>query len=705
MSKITFDFFADVSEFNKAGFDDALPIGNGHIGAMIYGDPSTDKLLLNENTVWLGNKGRKRYSKDYYDNYKKVQNLLLNNCYKEAEDLAALGLMPNPKGQANYSAAGYLMIKHDIEEYKNYKRTLDMNNGLVTVEFDTKLSHIKRTYIASYKDDCILIKYESNNKEKLYISLDREKLIDENYTCDNSVILTFDFNKNDKLAVAATVKADSINSIGGNLIAEGNVIEIYISMATTLFVNKPVKYVLNNNKKALKSDVYANAISDYQSLYLRQLFECDNSKLKQMYDFSRYLMISSSRDNMPSNLQGMWNQDIFPVWDSKYTININIQMNYWNVFSGNLTECAKPVFKLLEKMYKNGKRVAKELYHSKGFVAHHNTDIYGDCYLQDHYLPATVWLLGGAWMSLLIYEAYEYTKDIAILNKYSHILVEAARFIADNLVEDNNEYIMCPSSSPENSFYVDGEVCHISKGCEADTQIIRDLFNAVVDISKVIKVDTNVINKINEISPKLPKTRIDSDNTIKEWYHDFAEAELGHRHISQLYGLFPSDQLSNKELKDAAFNTIKKRLEHGGGHTGWSRAWITCMYARLNQGDLALESFDDFILNSTSRVGLDLYPPFQIDGNFGIGKAILEMFVHSTSEFVEVLPALPTSINKATIKGIVVKGGEVIDLYVDNNKLEHMDIYAKTDCEKVFIYKGKKYIINLQKGNNKITLE
>jgi len=705
MSKIEFDFFADVSKKNKLGFNDALPIGNGHIGAMIYGDPLKDKLVLNENTFWLGKKNRKRYSKDYYDNYKRVQKLLLNNKYKEAEELASIGLMPNPKGEAIYSMAGYLMIKHDIKEFNNYKRILDMNKGLVSVEYDTNNSHIKRSYIASYKDDCILVKYESNNKEKVFISLDREKLIDENYVDGNNIILTVDFNKSDKLAICATIKAENVNNIGGNIIAIGNSIEIYLSMATNLYVKNPDKYALNNNKKAINSNVYDNAIKDYQSLYLKQSFECNNSKLKQMYDFSRYLMISSSRDNLPANLQGLWNQDVFPSWDSKYTININLQMNYWNVFSSNLYECAKPIFNLLEKMHKNGKRVAKELYHADGFVAHHNTDIYGDCYLQDHYLPATVWPLGGAWMSLFIYEAYEYTKDINILNKYAYILLDAARFIIDILVEDNNEYIMCPSLSPENSFYVEDDAIHVSKGCEMDTQIIRDLFNAVLNVGNAIKVDASLINKINGILPKLPKTKLNADNTIKEWYHDYLEAELGHRHISHLYGLFPSDQLSSKNLKEAAFNTIKKRLENGGGHTGWSKAWITCMYTRLNQGDLALESFNEFIAKSTSRVGLDLHPPFQIDGNFGIGKAILEMFIHSTSEMIEVLPAIPSSINEAIIRGIVVKGSEVIDLYIKNNKLEYMNVYAKDAHEKVFLYQEKKYIINLQQGDNKIILD
>lgn len=704
MSKITFDFYADVSKKNKLGFNDALPIGNGHIGAMIYGDPIKDKLVLNENTMWLGKKNRKRYSKDYYNNYKSVQELLLNNKYKEAENLAALGLMPNPKGEAIYSLAGYLMIKHDIDEYSDYRRTLDMNNGLVSVEYNTKGSNIKRTYIASHDDDCILIRYESNNKEKLIISLDREKLIDENYVKDNSILLTLDFNKSDKLAIMATIKSEAMEAVGANIIAIGNKIDIYLSMATTLYTKNPVKYVINNNKKAMTTDIYANAVSDYQELYLRQSFNCDNLKLKQMYDFSRYLLISASRDNLPANLQGLWNQDIFPSWDSKYTININLQMNYWNVFSANLFECIKPVLKLLKKMHKSGKMVAKELYHCEGFVAHHNTDIYGDCYLQDHYLPATVWPLGGAWMSLFIYEAYEYSNDINILKEYSYILMDAARFIASNLIEYNNEYIMCPSLSPENVFYVNNDKIHVSKGCEMDTQIIRDLFNAAINISNIIKVDNKLINKIKDILPKLPKTQLNDDNTIKEWYHNFEEAELGHRHISHLYGLFPSDQLNSVEYKQAAFNTIKKRLTNGGGHTGWSKAWITCMYTRLNQGDLALESFNEFITNSTSRVGLDLHPPFQIDGNFGIGKAILEMLIHSTSKHIEILPALPSSINNCSITGVIVKGGFVVDIYVENNKLEKLIIYSNNECNKLLIYNNKNYNIKLNKGKNEIVL-
>lgn len=704
MSIIEFDFYADVSKKNKLGFNDALPIGNGHIGAMIYGDPINDKLVLNENTFWLGKKNRKRASSDYYKNYKMVQKLLLENKYNEAEVLAKRGLMPNPKGEAIYSTAGLLRLDYEITEFSNYKRRLDMNKGLVEVEYDTSTNHIKNTYIASYPDDCMLIRIEAIKPISVAIFLDREKLIDENKVIDNTIILSLDFNKNDKLVIASSVKADNVEVLGASIIASGKKIEIVTSMATTLYKKNPLKYVLSNNKKALLSDVYNNAIKDYQSLYLRQSFYCDNKKLKQMYDFSRYLMISSSRNNLPANLQGLWNQDIFPSWDSKYTININLQMNYWNVFSANLYECSIPMFKLLSKMHKNGKKVARELYHTDGFVAHHNTDIYGDCYLQDHYLPATVWPLGAAWLSLFIYEAYEYTLDIKILNKYSYILLDAAKFILNILIEDNGNLILCPSLSPENTFYVDENKIHVSKGCEMDSQIIRDLFNAVINISKLIKLDSNIVNKIANALVKLPETKISNNNTIKEWNHDYLEAELGHRHISHLYGLFPSDQISSDAMKEAAFNTIEKRLKHGGGHTGWSKAWITCMYTRLNKGDLALESFNEFIEKSTSSVGLDLHPPFQIDGNFGIAKAIIEMFIHSTLNKLEILPALPGSIKNADIKGIVIKGGYVVDLSIKDSKIDSVNIISNRKGKINILCNGIEASYELEEGNNNINL-
>lgn len=705
MSIIDFDFFADVSKKNKLGFNDALPIGNGHIGAMIYGDPLSDKLVLNENTMWLGKRNRKRFNDDYYKNYKEVQELLLENKYKEAEELAKLGLMPNPKGEAIYSMAGYLNLKYSISSYSNYKRTLDMNKGLVSVEYDCEDNHIKSTYIASYLDDCIYIKCEAKKAIEIIASLDREKLIDYHSAFDNTILLSFDFNKKDTLCIAATIKADKLKRVGANIVASGNLIEIYVSMATTLYTKNPKKYVLKNNMKALGANVYLNAVEDYQALYLKQKFECDNLKLKQMYDFSRYLMISSSRDNLPANLQGIWNQDVFPSWDSKYTININLQMNYWNVFGANLSSCSKPLLKLLKRMHKNGKMVARELYHTDGFVAHHNTDIYGDCYLQDHYLPATVWPLGAAWLSLFIYEAYEYTMDISILNKYAYILIDAAKFILNILIEDNNSLILCPSLSPENTFYVDDEKIHVSRGCEMDNQIIRDLFEAVINVSRIIKVDNRLVDSISNALLKIPHTSINKDNTIKEWNHNFMEADLGHRHISHLYGLFPSDQLNSTELKECAFNTILKRLKNGGGHTGWSKAWITCMYTRLNKGDLALESFNEFIANSTSRVGLDLHPPFQIDGNFGIGKAILEMLIHSKMGCVEILPALPSSINNAKISGVLIKGGHIVDLEVENNKLKALKIVSNRICDLSIIYENKEYNVKLSVGDNFFRLD
>ncbi len=703
MSVIDFDFYADVSKKNSKGFNDALPIGNGHIGAMIYGDPQKDKMVLNENTFWLGKKGRIRASADFYSNYRKVREYILNNQYEEAERLAEIGLMPNPKGEAIYSTAGLLWLETISTNVKNYHRKLDMKQGLVEITFDCDEGKKKRTFLASYPKDCIYICYESDREEVLKIQFDREKGIDKNYVDKDKLFLIYGFNQKDTLILGAKVVAKEVTSIGSTLLAKGKKIEILLSMATNLYHKNVKKYVLSRLNQLGKTDMVEEAIKDYQKLYQRQELQCDCPNIKRMYDFSRYLMISSSRKNLPANLQGLWNQDIYPSWDSKYTLNINLEMNYWGVFESQLFECSQPVFHLLKKMDKNGKRVARRLYHVKGFVAHHNTDIYGDCYLQDHYLPATVWILGGAWLSLMIFEAYEYTQDIKFLKKYGYILADSAEFLSNMLILDAGEYVLCPSLSPENSFYWNDKVYHLTKGSTMDQQIINDVFQAVLKMKDLIPISSKLVRKIEEILPKLAKTRLTDDGRIAEWKLPLKEAEKGHRHLSHLYGLFPSDQFDD-ELKRAALKSLNTRLENGSGHTGWSKAWIICLYARLHKAEEVWKNFEEFMRCSTSRVGLDLHPPFQIDGNFGVGKAILEMVVHINEDTIEILPALPKEIQYIEWKGIALKGGYILDITVNRPNVNI--VISSNKCVQLkCIYQEKESILELMKGKNTFTFQ
>ena len=386
-------------------------------------------------------------------------------------------------------------------------------------------------------------------------------------------------------------------------------------------------------------------------------------------------MISSSRINsLPANLQGIWNQDIFPSWDSKYTININLEMNYWNVYRANLIECVNPYFELLKRIHKNGKVLAKEMYNARGFVAFHNSDMYGDCAPQDKYLPATSWPLGGAWMALKIYEHYLYTNDLEFLNEYYYILEDSVKFFKDILIKDTDGYyVLSPSLSPENSYYLDGKVCHISKGCAMDSEILYDLFNSYLEVRRILnkRNDFKALNIRNNLLP----LRVGVNGQIVEWNKDYLEVDKGHRHISQLYGLYPSEIINElkPELFKAAKRTIELRLSNGGGGTGWSKAWIMCMLARLNDGKGFNKCFKEFIDKSTSKVGLDLHPPFQIDGNFGVASAISEVLIREVNGYVELLPAIKgTNLKSGYFKNVRIKGGVNISFKWDNYKLTEL---------------------------------
>lgn len=701
--KKVFDFYADIHKKNKEAFNDALPIGNGHIGGMIYGDPEQEKIILNDNTFWLGNKKRIRHAKDFYTTYKKIQDLVLDNQIAEAEKLAALGLFPNPKGEAIYSVAGQLNMIFPKGEIKNYSRTLHLDEGYVRVEYLLDNQAIKRTYFASYPNDVIGIEIESDCELEITCQLDREKLVDSIIAKNNQLKMLTSFNRHDYCCVEVQVKADYVTSIGATLVVRGKHFNIWVSLATTLYCRRPAVYTHKTlakvNQLGLK-DVFDRALKDYLNLYRRQQFNCDDSDMTYMYNFSRYLMIAASRKNLPANLQGIWNQDIFPAWDSKYTININLQMNYWHVFSSNLEECFYPFLKLLEKMYSNGKALAKKLYHVDGFVAHHNTDIYGDCGLQDHYLPATIWPLGVAWLTQIIYDAYDYTMNQKYLKRYGYLMSEAAKFILNVLKVDSKGYlVLCPTLSPENSYYKNGEKLHLCVGCTMDDEIIYDLFSKTMRMNELLNIDFSFTEKLKEAIKRLAPLKKSRYETIAEWHEDYEEAEPGHRHISHLYGLYPSNQIKeeNQEFFTLAKNTLVRRLENGGGHTGWSKAWITAMWARLKCAEECYQSFQEFIKNSTSRVGLDLHPPFQIDGNFGIAAAIKEMFVYDELDYVEIFPAKPLHITCLEFTHIKLKGNLDLSISFKNNQLTLTFI---SECIKTITLKMNRVCetINLSKG-------
>ena len=439
---------------------------------------------------------------------------------------------------------------------------------------------------------------------------------------------------------------------------------------------------------------------------LKRAAPSNTALVNQYINFSRYLLISGSRvpGTLPLTLQGLWNGSMEPPWQSKYTININAQMNYWPVNMTSLSECELPFFDLLERAYPRGREAAQKMYGCRGYVLHHNTDYWGDAAPQDAWLPATYWVLGAAWMATHIIEHYEYTMDKAFLERYYYLMHEAALFFVDYLVPDESSsdlapdgkpyLVINPSLSPENSYVTkNGEVGAFTPGCQMDNMILEHLLkgcfkarSALQEASyKKINYPQSDYDSFEYILAHLKKPSLNSDGSLMEWNREVEEVEPGHRHISHLYGLYPGHTITvegTPDLAQACKKTLEKRLENGGGHTGWSQSWIINFRAQLEQGNEALEALTKLLTHSTLPNLLDNHPPFQIDGNFGSLAAVIRMLVQSDFDdqgnvHVKLLPALPDepAWQSGHVKGVAIKGGYTIDFEWKDGKVVKYDLH------------------------------
>jgi alpha-L-fucosidase 2 len=734
------------------GWTEALPVGNGRLGAMIYGGNSTDTIQFNEETLWSGqphdyaHPGAAQYLGE-------IRNLLWAGKQADATKLANEQFMSQPFGQQCYLPFGSILLNFpDHENATNYKRKLDLEDAVSTVQYEVDGVRFKREVFASNLDRSIVLHLESSKKGALYFSVGLDSP-HSNYTVSvdgDEIILKGKANNYPKeldfigkpypeslLTFEARLKV--VNGGGKITQSENSIIvenaqnaTLYL-VAATSFVNyndisgnpeeRCKSYLANLNGKSYEK-LKTEHIADYQKLFKRVNIDFGNSEISNrptnerlisfktdedpslvalLYQYGRYLLISSSRPgSQPATLQGIWNDKLAPPWDSKYTININTEMNYWPAEITNLAECTQPLIKMVEDLAVTGQTVAKEHYNMNGWVTHHNTDLWRGAAPINN-ANHGLWPSGGAWLSQHLWWHYQFSGDTEYLKNTAYpILKEASVFFSEYLVPDpkNPEWLVSgPSNSPELGGLVMAPTM--------DHQIIRELFANTIEAAKVLKVDPDFAEMLKEKRAKIAPNQIGQYGQLQEWLVDNDNPKEQHRHVSHLWGLHPGGEihpLTTPELADACKVTLSHR---GDGGTGWSRAWKINFWARLLDGDHSFLLLKNLMVPSISletdmkdKGGLymnlfDAHPPFQIDGNFGATSGITEMLLQSHLRdengdfYQDILPALPSALSTGKISGIKGKGGFEFTISWENGKLVSVDVKSILGNKLNLRYEGK----------------
>ncbi|MCB1124877.1 MAG: glycoside hydrolase N-terminal domain-containing protein, partial [Verrucomicrobiae bacterium] len=718
---------------------EAMPMGNGRLGAMYFGGVKEDRLQFNEDTYWTGGP-YDSVPKGAYQHLDEVRRLLFADRLVEGHLLFGRHFLGHPVEQQKYQCMGNLVLDFPSDEGVScFRRSLDLRTGISRVVYrQNGVSHLREVFV-SEPDQAIVMRIAADQPRAVSFNCQLRGVRNQahsNYATDyfhmdlwreNGLILTG--KSADYLGVEgklryearllARVKGGKVSTDVRSLRIEGADEVVLLLVAATNF--KSCKDVSGNCATRVQAcldrlegrdyeRIKQDHVKDHRALFnrvtldlpvgrnsflptdvrLKKVEEAPDPALAALaFQFSRYLMMGSSRaGTQPANLQGIWNDEANPKWDSKYTLNINLQMNYWSVDSSNLGECAQPLFDLIRDLPDQGRRTARELYGAKhGWVCHQNTDLWR----QTTPMDGSNWggfTTAGAWLCTHLWEHYQYTGDKAFLQRNYPVMKGAAEFFLHFLVPQPRDgcLVTCPATSPENTPRTPGNQpffdemngasyrgSQMNYGTAIDTQILMDLFDQVARAAEVLDVDPTFRRQVLEARAQLPPMKVGAEGLLQEWYEDWRSVEPQHRHLSPVYGLYPGHVLSpvkTPQLMGAVRNVLNSR---GDASSGWSRAWKVCLWARLLEGDRAERILNGYFSNQCfNSLFSNCSDAMQVDGSFGVGAGITEMLMQSHEGYLELLPALPQNWAKGRFCGVVARGAFELDYTWENGKLNHI---------------------------------